>query len=295
MIVLRDYKKAKRRALTRGEFIDVIETRGAAEAAKIYREYCRIQPRHNLIVSSAVGPLYMDAFECGDYKEALAICELWESGLPNDPGPLFSKARVYAQTNELDKAIACYERIISIDKEEKHRETFRERMRELRSRKVSGASVRIRWLGQSSFLMTTSGGTTILTDPVDFKGYKLPPGTTADIVTVSHEHVDHNAVGAVSGTPAVFRGTDKRCHAINAVDTTIAGVRLYSVTSFHDPGHHGVNAVFIFEFNGIRVAHLGDIGTTLADGQVEAIGPIDVLMIPVGGQYTVGWCRRTAS
>ena len=148
-------------------------------------------------------------------------------------------------------------------------------------------SIRIRWLGQASFQMTTSGGTVIIIDPIDFKGYHMPAGTTADFVTVSHEHIDHNAVEAVSGNPAVFRGTNSKCTTVNSIDTTIGEVRLYTVPSFHDPGHHRVNAIFIFEFDEIRVAHLGDIGTILTDEQIKAIGDIDILMIPVGGQFTI--------
>lgn len=147
--------------------------------------------------------------------------------------------------------------------------------------------IKFQYLGQSSFLVTTSGGTTFLTDPIDFKGYHMPPGTTADIVTVSHEHIDHNCVDAVSGSPAVFRGTNEKCTAVNTIDTTINDVRLYTVPSFHNPGHSRLNAIFIFEFDGIRLAHPGDLGTTLTDEQVDAIGEIDILMVPLGGQYTI--------
>lgn len=153
--------------------------------------------------------------------------------------------------------------------------------------KSSERSIGIRWLGHASFLITTSCGTTILTDPIDFKGYNIPEGTTADIVTVSHEHIDHNCVDAVSGNPAVFRGTDKKCRNVNVIDTTIRDIRLHTVHSFHDPGHHGSNAIFVFEFDGIRLAHMGDIGTVLTNEQIAAVGNIDVLMVPVGGQFTI--------
>ncbi len=149
------------------------------------------------------------------------------------------------------------------------------------------APVSVRWLGQASFRIITPGSTSIIIDPVDFKGYHFPEGITADIVTVSHEHIDHNSVEAVSGTPAVFRGTDSPCQMVNPIDTTIGGVRLYTVPSYHDPGRNRVNAIFVFEFDGIRLAHLGDLGLVLTDEQIEAIGEVDILMIPVGGQYTI--------
>ncbi len=153
--------------------------------------------------------------------------------------------------------------------------------------KEPGIPISIRWFGHAAFGIATSDGTTIVMDPVNFKGYNFPESTTADIVTVSHEHIDHNAVEAVAGTPAVFHGTDKRSKAVNTIDTTIGEVRLYTVSSFHDPGPWSVNAIFVFEFDGIRLAHLGDLGLVLTDEQIEAIGEIDILMIPVGGQFTI--------
>ena len=287
MIALRDFKKGKPRPLSRGEFVDIIKAKGAEEALNIYRDYCRIQPRNNLIVSEAIGPLYMDAFECGNLTEALAICELWETGLPRNPGPLFSKGRIYTKMGDTAGAINCYERIQEIATDTAHIATARRRIKELRSAPLTSDPIGIRWLGQASFLLATSKGTTIITDPIKFKGYAPPVGTTADIVTVSHEHIDHNSIDAISGSPAVFHGTDSKCRHVTAVDTTVADVRLYSVPSFHDPGHRGSNAIFVFEFDGIRVAHLGDIGETLTREQIAAIGAVDILMIPVGGQFTI--------
>lgn len=133
-IVLRRYKKARPRPLTRAEFIDIIKSRGAAEAAKIYADYSRAQPRNDLIVSSAIGPVYMDAFESGDLEEALAICELWRTALPNEPGPLFSLARVHTAAGEADKAIACYERILAMGVREEQAETARKRLEEIRAK-----------------------------------------------------------------------------------------------------------------------------------------------------------------
>ena len=145
----------------------------------------------------------------------------------------------------------------------------------------------IRWFGQSCFQIITSKGTNILTDPVEFKGYHLPKGITPDIVTVSHNHVDHNSVDAVSGNPIILKGTTSDIQKVISIDKKIDDVRIYTVPSYHDPGKHGMNAIFVFEFDGIRVVHLGDIGTTLTESQIKAIGRVDVLMIPVGGQFTI--------
>ncbi|UCC43703.1 MAG: MBL fold metallo-hydrolase [Candidatus Zixiibacteriota bacterium] len=287
MIVLRDLKKGMRRPLTRKEFVNIIRTQGAEEASEIYKDYCRTKPQNNLIVSSVIGPVYMNAFESGDLEEALAICELWETALPGERGPLFSKGRIYTRTGETKKAIQCYEKVLRLGGEGRSIEIARERLNELRSEPQPEGSIRIRWLGHASFLMTTAAGMTILTDPIDFKGYSLPEATSADIVTVSHEHVDHNCTQAVSGSPAIFRGTDERCRKVNVIDTSIGDVRLFTVPSFHDPGHHGRNAIFVFEFDGVRIAHLGDIGTVLTDDQIDLIGDVDILMVPVGGQFTI--------
>ena len=152
----------------------------------------------------------------------------------------------------------------------------------------SGQSIQIRWFGQAAYEVTTSKGTTIIIDPIQYKGYSMPEGITADIVTISHEHIDHNCIDAVSNPSVVFHGTDEECQISAKVDTTVEGVRLYSVASFHDSGRSRANTIFVFEFDGVRMAHLGDIGTTLTGDQIKAIGEVDILMIPVGGQFTVG-------
>ncbi|MCP4705484.1 MAG: MBL fold metallo-hydrolase [candidate division Zixibacteria bacterium] len=148
-------------------------------------------------------------------------------------------------------------------------------------------SVKIKYYGQAAFGVTTSSGTKIIIDPANFKGYKMPDDITADIITISHEHMDHNIINFDSKNSAIFHGTDEECGKVNVIDTTIADVKFYSVSSFHSPGGHRYNAIFVYEFDGIRLAHLGDIGTTLTDKQIEAIGEIDILMIPVGGYYTI--------
>ncbi len=145
----------------------------------------------------------------------------------------------------------------------------------------------IQWFGQSCFLIVTSEMTKILTDPVEFKGYHLPKGIEPDIVTISHNHPDHNRVDVVDGNPIVLKGTTSNIQKVISIDEKINDVRIYTVPSHHDPGRHGMNAIFVFEFDGIRIVHLGDLGTTLSNSQIEAIGKVDILMIPVGGQFTI--------
>ena len=146
---------------------------------------------------------------------------------------------------------------------------------------------KIKYYGQAAFGVTTSGGTKIIIDPANFKGYKMPDDITADIITITHEHMDHNVINFDSSNAVIFRGTDEELGKVNSFDTTINDVRLYSVSSFHSPGGHRFNAIFVYEFDGIRLVHMGDIGTTLTEEQIKTIGKVDILMIPVGGYYTV--------
>jgi len=156
-----------------------------------------------------------------------------------------------------------------------------------RSVQNANGSITIRWLGHASFRITTTNGTTIITDPIDFKGYHMPPDTRADIVTVSHEHPDHNCVHALADTSIVLRGTNSNLAEFYRFDTTIGDVKIYTVNSYHSPGRFGNNAIFVFEFDEIRLAHLGDMGTVLTEQQIAELGRIDVLMIPAGGQFTI--------
>jgi len=158
------------------------------------------------------------------------------------------------------------------------------------SQEVSAAAAdegSLRYLGHAAFLITTPSGTRILTDPAEFKGYKMPAGLKTDIVTISHEHADHNNTSSLSAGFISLRGCTADNQGFNQIDTLISGVHIYNVISYHDPGHHALNSIFIFEVDQIRIAHLGDLGTPLSDEQVKAIGAIDVLLIPVGGQFTI--------
>ncbi len=155
---------------------------------------------------------------------------------------------------------------------------------------VSAGEVSFFWYGQACFLMVTSQGTQILADPVSMGAYAVPKEITPDIVTVSHEHGDHNAVGAVSGSPAVIRGLTSEAKVYAEINQQIKDVKIYTVATYHDKeqgSQRGLNAVFVFEFDSIRVAHLGDLGHLLTEDQIKKIGKIDILMIPIGGAATI--------
>ena len=140
--------------------------------------------------------------------------------------------------------------------------------------------MKIRYLGHSSFLLTTDGGTRIVTDPYGGVGFPFPY-VTADLVTVSHGHFDHNRVAAVGGSPAVFDRAGK---------LEFGDVKLESFRHFHDDVQgkkRGEDLVFRMEADGLVLVHMGDIGEPFAPSIVEELGHVDILCIPVGGNYTV--------
>jgi len=156
---------------------------------------------------------------------------------------------------------------------------------------------KLTWYGQSCFLLETAAGTRILMDPIPKGlGYELPPGFKADIVTISHEHADHNNLGFVSGKPRVIRGLTADKKGWTRVDEKLKDVSIRSVGVYHDDQRgaaRGLDTVFIFEVGGVRIAHLGDLGHVLNDDQLAAIGAVDVLLVPVGGTFTIDGLKAT--
>ena len=146
--------------------------------------------------------------------------------------------------------------------------------------------MKIKWLGHASFMITSDSGIKIITDPYepnyDYLGERLRYGEikeSADIVTVSHEHTDHNYVSAVRGNPEALRGTAE-----------VKGIGFRGIPTYHDDAkgqQRGENTIFCFEVDGVRVCHLGDLGHQLNDKQVAELGSVDILLIPVGGFYTI--------
>ena len=149
------------------------------------------------------------------------------------------------------------------------------------------ATVRVQWIGHAYFVLTDSTGRTVAIDPFH-RGdgtltYKLPE-VKADVLLISHEHFDHNHAEAVAGKPAVLRS--KRGEGTH----TVGGLRVTGTGTYHDNVRgkkRGENTVYSFELEGIRFCHMGDIGHLLTTAQRKSIGRVDVLMVPVGGNYTI--------
>jgi L-ascorbate metabolism protein UlaG (beta-lactamase superfamily) len=155
------------------------------------------------------------------------------------------------------------------------------------------SSVTLTWLGQSTFVMDTSTGLKVLLDPTNPGAYNAAPVDGVDVVTVTHEHGDHNYIKLATGSPLILRGLTADDFA--KIDQTIKGVHIRTVAAYHDAengGRRGKNALFVFEMPGLRIVHLGDLGHALTAEQVSAIGPVDVLMTPMAGGPTVD--ARTA-
>lgn len=141
--------------------------------------------------------------------------------------------------------------------------------------------MKIKYLGHSSFLLTDSKGRKVLMDPFDSSvGYDLYQDE-ADIVTISHQHFDHNYTEGVKGSPEII----DKIGFFQPKDINIVGL-----PSYHDKMKgvkRGNNIIFITQMDGYRICHLGDLGHELSDGDLDKIGHVDVLMIPVGGNYTI--------
>ncbi len=137
------------------------------------------------------------------------------------------------------------------------------------------------WLGHSTFLIVNDAGGRLVTDPADERSIPNLPHVTADVITLSHRHHDHCAVERIGGEPIVKESTDPE---------TIAGFSIRGYSAFHDEvkgAKRGANTIFLFEADGQRFVHCGDLGHMPDEETLAAIRGCDVLLIPVGGVYTV--------
>ena len=155
--------------------------------------------------------------------------------------------------------------------------------------------VQLRWYGHSMFQLTTTAGTKIVFDPHAISEYGAPP-LSPDIVVMTHNHNDHNRQEVLANADSKDL---KAFHGIVAkgkggewakIDEKVKDVRVRTVGVYHDieeGAKRGKIGTFVVEADGLKFCHLGDLGHELTEEQVTAIGPVDVLMIPVGGIYTI--------
>jgi L-ascorbate metabolism protein UlaG (beta-lactamase superfamily) len=139
----------------------------------------------------------------------------------------------------------------------------------------------ITWYGHSCFLLKSKGGKKVLMDPYDKSvGYKVP-NESVDIVTISHHHFDHDLTDTLPGIPTVI---DKE-GTYNLSDIIVNGIN-----SFHDKdfgAKRGNNIIFVISVDGFNICHLGDLGHIPTPEMLVRIGTVDILMVPVGGNYTI--------
>ena len=141
--------------------------------------------------------------------------------------------------------------------------------------------MKLKWYGHSCFALAFSCGTTIVIDPFDDSvGYPLCRAR-ADAVLCSHDHFDHNHVSSLQGKPLIVADRAPR---------TVGGVQIHGLPCFHDDAQgakRGKNIAFILEGDGLRIAHLGDLGHMPTPEMYEALRSVDVMLVPIGGTYTI--------
>jgi L-ascorbate metabolism protein UlaG (beta-lactamase superfamily) len=138
----------------------------------------------------------------------------------------------------------------------------------------------ITWFGHSCFRLSDRGVTVVTDPPSDDMGYDRPR-IRADVVTISHEHPGHNNRIGFRGGPKFFGGPG---------EYEVKGVFITGIATYHDArsgAARGRNTVFLFEFDGVTICHLGDLGHVPTQSQVQSLSDVDVLLIPVGGSHTI--------
>ncbi len=149
--------------------------------------------------------------------------------------------------------------------------------------------MKITWLGHAAFLLETQG-LKIVTDPYDHNDDRIgygPITIPVDIVTISHDHADHNYAKDLRGNPQPVKGSGT---------FDVKGITFTGIETHHDSttgSQRGGNTIFVIRAEGMNLCHAGDLGHTLSGDKIEAIGPVDILLIPVGGFYTIDAAEAT--
>lgn len=150
--------------------------------------------------------------------------------------------------------------------------------------------VAVTYYGHACFMVTTPSRIHVLIDPfASNMNYKFP-GEQAEIVLISHEHADHNNFGSVAGFPIILHGLKLDGSDYEAIDFHMRELHVTSVPCFHDAdrgSQRGRNTIFILDIDRFRLVHLGDLGGPLTAEQKALLKHINVLMVPVGGFFTI--------
>jgi len=141
--------------------------------------------------------------------------------------------------------------------------------------------MKVKWLGHACFLITSATGLKVLTDPyeasfrsiISYGAIKESP----DIVTISHQHGDHNYTGDLLGSPQIVQGAGRQ---------VVRAIEFIGILCYHDRVsglERGSNTIFCFAVDGIRVCHCGDLGHPLDDATIQSLGHVNMLLVPTGG------------
>ncbi len=148
---------------------------------------------------------------------------------------------------------------------------------------MSEKEVKITYYGHAMFEIQSSDGIRIITDPYNEAIKDNLPDVTAEIVTVSHDHFDHNNVSLVKGNPVIVKGLGQ---------SKVKDISFEGILSYHDQKKgslRGENTIFKFIVDNIIFVHLGDLGHNLDEETIKKLSILDILMIPVGGTYTINF------
>ncbi len=151
--------------------------------------------------------------------------------------------------------------------------------------------VEIKWFGHSFFQITSSQGTKIVTDPFGNMGYPMPE-VWPHVVTVGKRSGNHSNVGLAKGDPMILRGLKDEANDWTQVNTTFRDVLIYNVP-IRQRGLYGYEgsikgSAFVFEMDGLCICHTGDIGEPFNEDQLDMIGHVDIVLLPIGGISTMG-------
>lgn len=147
----------------------------------------------------------------------------------------------------------------------------------------------IQYYGHSCFKITAKPAgrgqeeITVFFDPFDKSIGLRPPQGQADLVLISHDHANHNNSAALKGEPRIIDIPG---------EYSVKGINIIGIDSFHDAvqgKEQGKNTVFVMEVEEMKLCHLGDLGGDLTEKQMEALGGVNILMVPIGGGYTLDY------
>lgn len=150
-------------------------------------------------------------------------------------------------------------------------------------------AVTLEWYGHAFVRLTSPQGVRVAMDPFGQIGYPIPK-VAADVVTISHEHGDHSNATLIGGNPVVLRGLTDGGKDWNPIRYRLNDVSISSVPAYHDDQQgrlRGKNTIVALDIGGLRVAHLSDVGHLPTEAQFQALGRVDVLLVPVGGNFSI--------